>query len=520
MTEGKQVVNCAIYTRKSSEEGLEQEFNSLDAQYDVCAQYIQRKENEGWRIVPERYDDGGFSGGNAERPALKRMLADCEAGYIDVIVVYKIDRLSRSMLDFSKMIEKLENQNISFVSVTQDFSTKGASGRMVTNITMAFAQYEREMASERIRDKIALSKKRGKYCGESPILGYDVNPERTKLVVNEAEALTVQYIFRRFLEIGSVKQVAKELNQQGYRTKAWQTKKGKPKGGVTWNTSHLYRLINNRTYIGQVTHKEKFYEGEHKAIIEKDDWEKAQEILRSNCRLKSKSPRVTTASPMRGLIRCAHCDSAMGITYTKKMDRRYTYYICEKDAKRPVSTCPIKRIPAGDIEKAVVNQVGAIFRTPRVISQTYKRVKTLETMEENRLRSQLQDIQSQLNNLRTQALEAAKQDSKNVEGYLHFSEKIQGLTEKQRGMEVRLKSIRKNSLTETEIMRTFQTMDVFWENLFPIEQRRLIEQVVKIIEISESGLDMILKTAGIEGLVNDLAGIACELNERSHEDDE
>ena len=232
----RKLIRCAIYTRKSHEEGLEQEFNSLDAQREAAEAYIESQRMQGWRALPDPYDDGGFSGSNMERPGLQRLLADVDAGKVDVIVVYKIDRLSRSLLDFMKMIERFNEKGISFVSVTQHFNTTGPTGRMFLSILITFAQYEREVIAERIRDKVAAAKRRGKYCGGPAILGYDVDRKRKKLLVNLAEAPRVQHIFRRFTQLASAKSLAAELNEQGYRTKSWTTKKGKHRPGSPWNT--------------------------------------------------------------------------------------------------------------------------------------------------------------------------------------------------------------------------------------------------------------------------------------------
>ena len=255
------LINCAIYTRKSHEEGLEQD------------QRLQ-----GWRALPDRYDDGGFSGGTMERPGLQRLLTDVDAGKVDVIVVYKIDRLSRSLLDFMKMIERFNEQGVSFVSVTQHFNTTDPTGRMFLGILITFAQYEREVIAERIRDKVAAAKRRGKYCGGPAILGYDVDRERKKLLVNAEEAPLVKHIFRRFTHLGSAKSLAAEINEQGYRTKSWTTKKGKHRPGSPWNTGHIYRLLGNRLYMGEVVHKGKRYPGEQEAIVSKGLWEKVQAV--------------------------------------------------------------------------------------------------------------------------------------------------------------------------------------------------------------------------------------------------
>ena len=315
---GRKLIRCAIYTRKSHEEGLEQEFNSLDAQREAAEAYIESQRMQGWRALPDPYDDGGFSGSNMERPGLQRLLADVDAGKVDVIVVYKIDRLSRSLLDFMKMIERFNEKGISFVSVTQHFNTTDPTGRMFLSILITFAQYEREVIAERIRDKVAAAKRRGKYCGGPAILGYDVDRERKKLLVNPEEAPLVQHIFQRFTQLASAKSLAAELNEQGYRTKSWTTKKGKHRSGRPWNTGHIYRLLGNHLYRGEVVHKGKVYPGEHEAIVSKRLWSRVQEVLSENTRAKQTKARTKIISPLQGVVRCGHCDGAMGLTYTQK----------------------------------------------------------------------------------------------------------------------------------------------------------------------------------------------------------
>ena len=258
-------IRCAIYTRKSTDEGLDSDFNSLDAQREAGESYIASQRNEGWVLLPDRYDDGGFSGGSLERPALQRLLKDIEAGKVDCVVVYKVDRLSRSLMDFSRLVALFDRHKVSFVSVTQHFNTTDSMGRLTLNILLSFAQFEREIIGERIRDKIAAAKRRGKRCGGIPPLGYDLVDG--KLAVNPDEAAGLRGIFARFVKIGSTTLLARELNDRGCTTKSWTTRKGRHRPGLSWNKSRLYRLLHNRTYLGEVTHKGQVYPGEHKAII-------------------------------------------------------------------------------------------------------------------------------------------------------------------------------------------------------------------------------------------------------------
>ena len=280
MTEMKKPVRCVVYTRKSSEEGLEQEFNSLDAQREAGEAYIHSQKHEGWLLLPNHYDDGGISGGTMDRPGLQQLLADIQANKIDVVVVYKVDRLSRSLGDFAQIIDLFDKHNVSFVSVTQQFNTTSSMGRLTLNILLSFAQFEREVTGERIRDKIALSKKKGMWMGGHVPLGYDVASR--KLIPNEQETDLVRRIFNRFIRLGSTTLLCKELNDQGFRTKPRRNRDGKMNNGFPFNKTTLYKILNNRLYLGEIRHGDKWYPGEHQAIVELDMWEKAHSIMAKN----------------------------------------------------------------------------------------------------------------------------------------------------------------------------------------------------------------------------------------------
>jgi site-specific DNA recombinase len=260
------VVRCAIYTRKSTEDGLEQEFNSLDAQREAGEAYIKSQKHEGWDCLPAKYDDGGFTGANMDRPALRRLLADIEAGKVDCVVVYKVDRLSRSLLDFARIMATFEGHKVSFVSVTQAFNTATSMGRLILNVLLSFAQFEREMISERTRDKIAAARRKGKWSGGMPVLGYTVN--ETKLVVDKREAEIVRQIFDLYLEKQSLLAVVQELQRRGWRTKRWTTRKGRARGGRPFDKGSLYHLLTNSVYVGKVRYKDEVHGGEHKAIVD------------------------------------------------------------------------------------------------------------------------------------------------------------------------------------------------------------------------------------------------------------
>jgi len=358
-------IRCAIYTRKSSEEGLDMEFNSLDAQRESCEAYVASQKQEGWALVPDRYDDGGFSGGNLERPALKRLLADIEAGRVDVVVVYKIDRLSRSLMDFSKLVEVFDRHGVTFVSVTQSFNTTTSMGRLTLNILLSFAQFEREVIGERIRDKFAASRKKGMWMGGNPPLGYDVVSR--KLVVNQEEAKLVRHIFAQFLKIGSATLLVKELTVAGHRSKSWTTQGGRERLGRPFNKNNIYKMLNNRLYLGEAVHKGTAYPGEHEAIIDAATWDKVRAVLADKApRKRAGAARSATPAPLKGLIHCGHCGRAMTPTYTRKTGRLYRYYTCMQAIRAGHGECPVRSVAAGEIEAAVIGQVRALLKAPEI----------------------------------------------------------------------------------------------------------------------------------------------------------
>ncbi|MFN4282398.1 MAG: recombinase family protein [Alphaproteobacteria bacterium] len=373
-------LRCAVYTRKSTEEGLEMEFNSLDAQREACEAYIASQKSEGWVELADRYDDGGFSGGTLERPALKRLLADIEDSRIDVVVVYKIDRLSRSLMDFAKLVEVFDRNGVTFVSVTQSFNTTTSMGRLTLNILLSFAQFEREVIGERIRDKIAASRKRGMWMGGFVPLGYEVRDR--KLVINEAEAATVRMIFERFVEVGSATALARALAAEGVRTRR----------GRLVDKGFLYKLINNRVYIGDAVHKGTAYPGEHEAIITRALWDKVHGILRESPRVRAGRTRAATPALLKGLI-FGPTGCAMTPTHTRHGDKLYRYYVSQSVLKRGADACPVGRVPAAEIEGAVVDQLRGLLRAPEVIVGTWRSARPeIDGLSEAEVREALEGL--------------------------------------------------------------------------------------------------------------------------------
>ncbi len=425
-------LRCAVYTRKSTDEGLEKEFNTLDAQRDSCEAYITSQRAEGWVLVRDRYDDGGFSGGTLERPALKRLLADIEQGLIDVIVVYKIDRLSRSLMDFSRLVETMEAHGVTFVSVTQSFNTTTSMGRLTLNILLSFAQFEREVIGERIRDKFAASRARGMWMGGRVPLGYDVVAR--KLVVNEDEAPRVRRVFEIFAETGSGVETVARLRGEGATSKA-----GRPldKGDV-------YKLLNNRTYVGEVAHKGQVYPGEHQGIVPRELWDEVHAVLRVSPRTRAAQNRQQAPALLKGILYGID-GRALSPTHTRKRGRLYRYYAAQRVMKGDADGdgSIVRRIAAGQIETAVMSQVRALLRQPEIVVGTW-----------------------------LVARDGAP------------------------------------DLTEREVRDALRRVDPLWEQLFPAEQARIVRSLVERVVVGPGGADIRLRLDGLGGLVRDLGAVA------------
>jgi DNA invertase Pin-like site-specific DNA recombinase len=377
----KRRMRCAVYTRKSTDEGLDQEYNSIDAQRDAGHAYIASQRAEGWIPVADDYDDPAFSGGNMERPALRRLMADIEAGKIDVVVIYKIDRLTRSLADFSKMVEVFERYGVSFVSVTQQFNTTTSMGRLMLNILLSFAQFEREVTGERIRDKIAASKRKGMWMGGVPPLGYDVANRR--LVANEQEAKLIRHIFRRFVELGSATMLVRELKLDGATSKSWVTQDGKIREGKPIDKGLIYKVLNNRTYLGELRHKEQWYQAEHPALIDRDIWESAQTILSSNGRVRGNATRAKVPYLLKGIVYGNDGRALSPWHTTKKNGRRYRYYLPQRDAKEHAGASGLPRLPAAELESAVLDQLRLVLRSPNLLGEMLPRAIELDpTLDE------------------------------------------------------------------------------------------------------------------------------------------
>lgn len=384
MNQQQTQVRCAIYTRKSNEEGLEQEFNSLDSQRVLAERYIQSQQEKGWTVLPKHYNDGGYSGGNMDRPALQDLLDDIESGAIDCVVTYKLDRVSRSLFDFTKIIHIFDQHKVIFDTVTESFSSANPSGRLMLNMLLSFAQYERELTIDRVRDKIAESKKKGMWMGGFPPLGYDV--KNRKLLINKAESEIVKIIYNRFLETESCRKIADELNKAGHRTKV-----GKTNGGKLFNPNYVRNVLLNVQYKGCVKHRENVYKGEHEAIIDEEIWDKVQKIFKPN---DGHRKRYATQSPamLKGLLTCGVCNCGMIPTSGNNHGLVYRYYACNNHLKTRICRSVMKIVPAEEIESRVVQEVWKKIRTSEVIMNIYELNKIEKKLSQNDIKALIDNV--------------------------------------------------------------------------------------------------------------------------------
>ena len=451
------ITRCAIYCRKSTDENLDSGFNSLDAQREAAEAYILSQKAEGWMALETRYDDPAYSAATTDRPALQRLLADIEAGKVDAVIVYKLDRLSRSLRDFGKLMEIFEQHGVAFVSITQKFDTSSSMGQLILNVLVSFAEFERSIGRERILDKIAGAKKRGKHTGGTPILGYTVVDKR--LVVVPEEAALVRRIFERYVVLRSPAKLADELNAAGYLTKSWPTVTGKTFGGRAWTKADIYKVLSNPKYQGKVEHKGTLYVGEHEALVSQDLWDQAHAILAAQLRARS-ATRHETPALLRGLIKCGACNCSMGPTFTKRHGRTYPYYLCTSAGKKGYSTCPVKSVAAGAIESAVISQLRVVLKSPEVVARTFREARLRETEEIDRLR----DI----------------------------------------GDDASARVLETHTVTEAEVVEALQRFDGVWDELFPGEQQRIVQLLVERVDVKPDGIELRLRGDGLKSLVAEL----------------
>jgi site-specific DNA recombinase len=479
------LVRCAIYTRKSTEEGLEQEFNSLDAQREAGEAFVASQRAEGWNCLPQRYDDGGFTGGNMDRPGLRRLMADIETGQIDAVIVYKVDRLSRSLLDFARMMETFDKYRVSFVSVTQQFNSATSMGRLVLNVLLSFAQFEREIISERTRDKMAATRRKGKWSGGLPVLGFDIDSQGYRLIVNEDEAVQVRAIFALYLQHEALLPVVQELERRGWTNKRWTTRSGRQCGGQPFAKTSLHRLLTNPVYAGKVRYKEEIHDGEHPPIIDAETFQRVQALLLRNGRTGGAPVRNQFGAVLKGLLRCVPCGCAMTPSHTTKGDRRYRYYTCVGAQKRGWQTCPSKSIPAAEIESVVLNQIRSIGRDPDLLQATLTQAQKQEDArmveldaERRVLERDLARWHAELQSLSGQ-LGGTNGDRSVISRLADLQERIDMAERRLSGVREQMNQVRHQRIDEAEARQALATFDPVWTSLTPLEQGRLVGLLVQ-----------------------------------------
>ncbi|XXF79767.1 recombinase family protein [Myxococcaceae bacterium GXIMD 01537] len=477
---------CAVYTRKSTAAGLEMEFNSLDAQREACLAYVQRQ--PGWALVDESYDDGGFTGANMERPAFQRLLQDVDAGRVDVVVVYKVDRLSRSLLDFAKVMERFNAAGASFVSVTQNFSTADAMGRLTLNMLMSFAEFEREMISERTRDKVAAARRKGKWTGGRAPLGYEVKDKR--LVVNEYEAVVVREAFELYLQHQQASTVSRLLNETGRKTKRYEAQSGATHAARRWTTQDVLRLLRSPLYAGFVPYGDEMHPGEHPAIVDRSTFHRVQNMLEGpGLQYHGRNPDYV----LRGLLRCGLCGEAMTPGSTRKGTREYRYYRCVTRDKKGKEECRASPIPAAALEDFVVARLQEVSVGEGFAAQVHARLTA-------RLEEKHQALRAERAQLPKELAKRAGESAKWVESLSKLGgparriveEKLTAAEEEAAGMKKRLAEVERalgamegEKLEAAWVARALADFDAVWDALTAANRGRLLQALVGRVVVDE-----------------------------------
>ena len=474
---------CAIYTRKSTTAGLEQEFNSLDAQRDECLKYMRSQ--PGWAVVTTSYDDGGFTGANIDRPGFQRLLADIKAGHIDIVLVYKIDRLSRSLLDFAKVMDTFNTAGVAFVSVTQKFSTADAMGGLMLNVLMSFAQFERQMIGERTRDKIQAARRRGRWTGGKVPLGYDVVDR--KLVVNDLEALVVREVFALYQRHRSLLAVMRELEERNRRTKRVVGRDGVTKEGEVWGKDVILRILRNPIYAGLVPCGDERFPGEHKAIMERGAFEAVQDLLDErvdtmNLGSRDHSPEQRGVYLLKGILQCG-CGAAMTPASTRK--GRYRYYRCVKKDKRGTVECDGKPLPAGEIEELVVARVRVVAGDPGLVASVATRLRGNVVELQNSLRLERMQLPVQITAISEEITKLVQQAKSLPETAARIAEEqTQKLGNELAALEKRLAEVerkharlREAEVESTWVAKALADFDRIWDAMTVDNRVRLLRAV-------------------------------------------
>ncbi len=497
-------VRCAIYTRKSTEEGLEQEFNTLDAQRDAAEAFIRSQRGEGWSALPEHYDDGGFTGANMERPALQKLLQDARDGLVDCVMVYKVDRLTRSLLDFARIMEVLDKHGVSFVSVTQQFNTTSSLGRLTLNILLSFAQFEREMIAERTKDKMSAARRKGRWVGGIPMLGYDLSDRGAALVVNEEEAARVRAIFDLYLEHGSLIPVVQELSRRGWRMKEWTTRKGAVAGGQAFAKNRLYNLLTNMVYVGKVEYDGQVYDGEHQAIVDVEVWQRVQDRLRFNGKTGGRQIRNKYGAVLKGILTCESCAAGMIHTYTqKKPNKLYRYYVCVNAHQKGYNECPTRSVSAPVIEQAVIDQIRGIASNPTVVEEVVRQLDDQRIAGVEGLEREKRVMEGELQRLGQEIAGLIRMSGKAVTDRLaDLQDRVLVLERQLRELRDQLAESVGQTVDAASVRKTLREFDRIWSELTPREQERFVKTLVERVTYdgSTGTVTVGFRTTGIKQL--------------------
>ncbi|MFQ5734739.1 MAG: recombinase family protein [Planctomycetaceae bacterium] len=505
-------IRCAIYTRKSTDEGLDQEFNTLDAQREAGEAYIASQKAERWTCLPQRYDDGGYTGGNVERPALQQLLADIEAGKIDCVVVYKVDRLSRSLLDFARIMATFDDRKVSFVSVTQHFNTTHPMGRLTLNILLSFAQFEREIIGERIRDKLAAQCRKGKWIGGPPVLGYDV--DRTgpspKLVINPKEAVRVRRIFDLYLELESSLPVIEQLRRLLWRNKSWRTKRGRERGGQWFDRGALLRLLRNRLYIGQVRHKDRHYDGEHEPIVERDVFDRVQRRLEQNRRTRGVDVRNKYGAMLKRLLYCKACERLMVHVLSGKRGggKQYRYYVCTKAIHEGRKACPARSLPAGEIERVVLDEIRTIGQDRRLRAEVLKQIENVDKKKLKELQKERTGLQRQLSRHEADFERLAKNSEPadvKADDMSELAKRIAAGKERIGEIDAAVSELESRRIDRSDVDAAFADFDAIWQAMTRHQQVRLLRLLIDRVEFdaADGSIEIAFHESGIKTLATE-----------------
>jgi len=480
------VTRCAIYCRQSAEERGNSGFGSIEAQREKGETYVNLYPEKHWELLPNEYDDSGFSGSTLDRPALTRLRTDTAAGKVDCVVVYRSDRLSRSIRDFLELMEEFDRHGVTFVSVSEQFDTSTPGGRMHRNMLLTFAQYERELIAERTRDKVHAARRKGKFTGGGLILGFDRHPNGGRLLVNESEARRVRKIFRIFEEHPSLVDTVKELNRRGWTLKKWTTKAGLEYGGGRFDVHSLRRMLSNHAYIGKVNFRGTVYDGEHEAIVEQETWDRVQELLKNGSR-GPRRPNSRTTSLLAGILRCAPCDAAMTPTFSQKGRVRYRYYLCTKAHLRGWDSCPTKSVSAKRIEAFVVDKIRGVGRDPGLVARTADEARKQLAVRTVELESEAKQLRVDLEKAHTDLRNTLKTVPRNggaerAQGVGDREETIRALEDRLRAVEEQTTALEGQHIDPADLRTALAAFDPVWSHLEPAEQARVMQLLIERID--------------------------------------